>query len=512
MVYTLLIKNGRIVDGSGKPPFVGDVGILGEYIKDIGEPGSLGDRADRVIDATNLVVAPGFIDLTNHSDTYGTLFSVPAQDSILHQGITTILVGNCGYSLAPLITPEAFSALGRWTDTGLLNIDWSSVGELHEALKRRGVGVNVATLVGHETLRLNAPTREGKIVLLSQALKEGAWGLSSNFSFANMSEDLIQETKELCALVKQHNGLYKIHIGDEGSNVLPSVAGVVVLARETGVRTVISHFKAIGRKSWHDLPRALGILKQARREGVDIAFDAFPYLRTGSMLLNLLPPWARSGSNEEIRARFLDPALKEQMIQDLGRLTIHPDRIIIASAQEEKVLVGKTLARISTDLGVSPETAIVEILKTNALGVTIFGKTLSAKNLFRAVKEEYAIVATDGAGYNEDIAKGGDLAHPRSFGAFPRFLHSVAPKASLNLETSIQKITSLPARALGLSDRGSIIKNYRADLVIFDPVTLRDTATYYHSYRYAEGIRHVILAGETALETTTRFGTILTKQ
>src|SRR3989344_1695577 len=177
MVYTILITNGTIIDGSGKTPYQGDVGILGDYIKDIGEVGSLGDQADLVIDASNLCVSPGFIDLTNHSDTYGTLFTVPSQDSFVMQGVTSILVGNCGYSLAPLIKKEAVDDLGRWTNVSSLNIDWSSVSEYFDSLDKAGISINVATLIGQETLRKNTISIEEKKLLLSRSLKDGACGL-----------------------------------------------------------------------------------------------------------------------------------------------------------------------------------------------------------------------------------------------------------------------------------------------------------------------------------------------
>src|SRR3989344_5178293 len=160
MVYTILIKNGTIIDGLGKIPYQGDVGILGGYIKDIGEVGALGNQADFIIDATNFCVSPGFIDLTNHSDTYGTLFAVPSQDSLLRQGVTSILVGNCGYSLAPLIKKGALDDLGRWTNMSEINIDWSSVSEYYKSLEKAHIGLNIATLVGQETLRKNAPSTE----------------------------------------------------------------------------------------------------------------------------------------------------------------------------------------------------------------------------------------------------------------------------------------------------------------------------------------------------------------
>lgn len=510
MIYTILIKNGLVVDGTGKPPYQADVGILGKRIRDIGQ---LGDKGDIVIDATNQYVTPGFIDLTSHSDTYGTLFAAPLQESLLMQGVTTIVIGNCGYSLAPLVSGAPLDNLGRWTTVAPLNINWSSVAEFYGALKQLGAGVNVATLVGHETLKQNTTTLDEQCLLLARSLEEGAWGLSSNFSFTSFSQKTKEETQALLQLVAQYKGLYKVHLGDEGQNLLPELAEVLSLARASGARTTISHFKAIGRTAWRDFKKALLMIERARNEGLDITCDIFPYLRTGSMLLSFLPPWAREGDNAAIMERLTNSQTFQFMIKDLERMTLHPDRIFIASAQQQKIHVGKTLDRIAQDLGYSPEVAMLELLKANNLAVTVFGKTLHSKNLLDGLSQPEAMIASDGAGYDLSFFALHNLVHPRSFGAFARFFGVIAPRVNMSPEAAIYKMTGAPAKALGLRDRGVLVENAIADAVVFSPETLRDRATYRTPYQYAEGIVATIVGGEIAVQNgvveQTRFGTSL---
>lgn len=496
MAYSILIKNGLIADGSGGEPYKGDVAISNEKIKAIGR--DLGSEAGKIIDADGLYVTPGFIDITNHADVYGTLFFSPMQESMLLQGVTTILAGNCGQSLAPLITKHAINDLERWTTGFSVPIDWTNVKGFYQALEKIGTGVNVATLVGQETLKKNTESKEQAKALLDTAFSEGAWGLSSNFNFSEWSPNLESETIEFLKIVKKYNALYKVHLRDEGKDFLPSVAAVSRLARISGARTVISHFKAIGRSAWKDFLGALKIVKSAENDCINITFDFFPYLRTGSMLISLLPLWAKIGSSEEILSRIGDKYIKERILADLYKMTLHPERIMIASASRDKSVVGKTLKEISDNSGLSSEELIVEILKLNQLNVTIFGKTISQRNLLRAAAYRGSILSSDGAGYSANFKNFGDLAHPRSFGAFPRFLNLVSKKAGVSFGEAIRKMTFYPAEKIGLHGRGLIAKDYIADIAVFTD-TFKDNGTYKNPYKYASGIRHLIVGGKTVI-------------
>ena len=510
MAYSILIKNGLIADGNGGEPFRGDIAISDDKIKDIGP--NLGESAEKIVEAGGLCVSPGFIDLTNHSDVYGTLFFAPLQESLLAQGVTTILVGNCGQSLAPLITTNAINDLERWTTGFSVPVDWTTVKDFYKTLGKIGTGVNVATLVGQETLEKNAENIESAIMLLYYALNEGAWGLSSNFNFALWTQALEYETLELLKVIQKHGALYKVHLRDEGKDFLPSLATVLRLSRFSGARTLISHFKAVGRDAWKNFNKALDMIKNAKQDGLNVSFDFFPYLRTGSMLVSLLPAWAKSGSREEILKRVSDKYVREQILDGLYKMTLHPERIMIASALNNKSIVGKTLKEISENAGITPEELILEILKINQLNATIFGRTVNQKNLLRAAAYPGSVVASDGAGYSLAFKNSGDLAHPRSFGAFPRFLSLIAPKSGISLGEAVKKMTSLPAEKLGFKARGLIAKNYIADIAIFAN-NFKDQGTYKNPYKYATGLKYLILGGRLSIAngviSSTRNGKIL---
>ena len=513
MAFSVIIKNGKIFDGAGSEPFYADIGITDDKISKIGDLS--GENSGRVIDASGLFVSPGFIDLTSHSDVYGTLFHRPMQESMLTQGVTTILVGNCGESLAPIAKKESLLELERWTNLSL-NANWNSMSEYLDSLKKNGLGVNVATLVGEETIARNSEQSGQKEFLLSRSLKDGAWGISINFSFHGGNGASQQETLNLLKMVKKYKGVCKIHLSDEGKNFLPAVVATIDLARRSEARVIISHMKAIGREAWEDFESALSIIERARFEGVDIYCDTFPYLRTGSSLLALLPQWAREGSNEEILARLENEESKNKIVFALQKITLHPDRILLASAGKDKKIIGRTLEKIATELGMGHESAIIEILKLHNLNATIFGKTINPENLISLLKKNYVCVASDGAGYDLSFADFGNLAHPRSFGTFPRFLKVYASKTNLKMEEAIKKITSLPASLLGLSDRGIIKKGSIADIAIFDPLTLKDLSTYKTPFNYSVGVKFVLISGNIALNegeiVANPFGKILIKK
>ncbi|MDO8523584.1 MAG: amidohydrolase family protein [bacterium] len=496
MAYSILIKNGTVIDGTGEPARKADVAITGNHISDIGNLERA--TAAKIIDATGKYISPGFIDLTSHSDTYGTIFSNPAQESMLAQGVTTALFGNCGESLAPIVKKDSMEGLDRWLAEAQINTDWNSTAEYYDALSELRPGLNVATLIGQNALQRSVNNTDEMALLLEAAMQGGAWGLSSNFSFTTEGQYLSAETLKLLEIVKSSDGLYKIHLQDEGKNFLPSLVSVVDFARRSRVRTVVSHFKVLGKGAWKDFAKAIKIISTAREDGVEIYFDFFPYASAGSMLLNILPAWAREGDDETVLKRLFDKNTSEQIIASLQQQTLHPERILIVSAKNDKKIVGKTLTDIASHVSMSPEAVIIEILKINDLNITFLGKTISPKNIIFAARYKESMLASDGAGYDLDFKKLGDLVHPRSFGAFPRFWNKIAPKAGLSHEEAIHKMTQLPAKILGLTDRGLIRKNFLADIAVFDTEGFRDRATYKNPFRFAEGLRYVLVNGQLA--------------
>lgn len=502
--FSYIIKGGTIIDGSGFPMARGDLGISGEIIKAVGDVGH--GSATRVIDASGKYVMPGMIDIANHSDTHWTLFNYSSQENLLAQGITTIVGGICGASLAPLADVRAIRAIERWTDISSANINWRSFEEYLGELEKHGVGVNFGSFAGYSTLRQNIAgddsrdlthsELESMKLMLSRSLDEGALGLSINFGGIVKQEEIVA----LAKVVADAGKLVVVHIRNEGRKILPSIVEIIGIARSTGAAVHISHFKAIGKKAWHDFSRALTIIRKAQKdENISITVDFFPYLRTGSSLSSFLPEWILEGGIEEARKILADQSKKSHVLETLRGLTLHYDKIIIASAQKDKQSIGKTIAEIAETTDLSPEEVMINILAANNLAVTIFSKTLRGKNVVAVAREPYSMLGSDGVGE----ARGSrDLTHPRSYGTAPRFLARFVKKSNIfGWEEAIKKMTLIPAERLGLEEeRGVLKKGFFADVVIFDPSILCDSATYQEPYQYPKGIEYVFVNGHLAIE------------
>ncbi|OGZ56460.1 MAG: hypothetical protein A3J04_00505 [Candidatus Ryanbacteria bacterium RIFCSPLOWO2_02_FULL_47_14] len=506
--YTYLIRGGTIIDGSGFPRAKGDLGISGEYIKTVG--GTEKGNAAEVIDATGKYLIPGIVDITNHSDTHWTLFTYPEQCNLLAQGITTIIGGACGASIAPLVETRAIQSIKKWTDISRANINWQSVSELFDELERHPLGVNFGMFVGYSTLRGNITddalqelTRaelESVKLILTRSLDEGALGLSFGLASLGNSLALQDEVIALARVVADAGKVVTVHLRNEGSRLLPSIVEALRIARATGVPVHISHIKAIGRRAWQDFNKALAIVQKARKEeNLSITVDLFPYLRTGSLLYNFLPDWILEGGNSKIIEILIDPSKRQSVLDSMKKQTLHYDKIVIAEAQKSKDVVGKTIQHIAQSGGLSPEETVIEILISNDLGVTVFSKTLMSTHLVSIAREPYSMFSSDGVGEGE---RKRDLTHPRSYGAFPRFLHRLVVKGNiLSWEEAVKKMTSVPASLVGLgSHRGLLKQGYFADVVILDPKKIIDMATYRHPYQYPHGIDYVFVNGNCAFK------------
>ena len=501
-----------IIDGSGFPMAHGDIGISGEIIKAIG-PREL-SSATRIIDAKGKFVMPGVVDITNHSDTHWTLFHAPSQESLLLQGITTILGGVCGSSLAPLTDARAIRTIQKWVDVSTININWKSMGDFFEEIGHHSIGVNFGTLVGHGTLRrdiagddpreLTHEELESMKLLLRRSLDEGAMGLSFGLATSHGRTVSQEEIIGLARVIAETGKVVSIHLRNEGRRLLSSVVEVINIARSTNAKVHIAHFKAIGRKAWSDLPKALAIIQKAREEEkLDITVDFFPYLRTGSLLYTMLPEWLLEGGKERIIGMLTDQSKRASIIESIDRMTLHFDNITIAEARRDKHSIGKTIAQIAESSGLSPEETFIQLLIVNDLVVTIFGKTLSSRNLVAIAKQPYSMFGSDGVGQdNKATTRRNDLTHPRSYGAVPRFLNRLSKENSiLSWEDTVKKLTSQPATRIGLEKtRGLLKKGYFADILVFDPETIKDNATYSDPYQAPTGIDYVFINGHCAIE------------
>lgn len=510
--YSYVLKGGTLIDGSGAPMAQGTIGISGETIKSISTGNLIG--ATRVIDVTGKYIMPGFIDITNHSDTHWTLFQAPTQTSMLAQGITTIIGGQCGSSLAPLTDARAIRSIQKWVDLSTVNINWKSMNDFFEELARHSFGVNFGTFVGHGTLRrdiagddpreLSKEELESMKLLLRSALDEGAMGLSFGFAASHTRTAPQEEIIGLAKVVAETGKCVSIHLRNEGRRILSSVVEAVNIARASGASIQISHFKAIGKKAWHDLPKALSILKKARdEEHLDIWIDFFPYLRTGSLLYTLLPEWILEGGKERIMETITDPEKHTSVLDSIERMTLHFEDITIAEARRDKHAIGKTIAQIALQAELKPEETLLALLVANDLAVTIFGKTLSSRSIRTIAEQSFSMFGSDGVGLDSSSAHARtDLTHPRSYGAAPRFLDRLAKRNTItSWEEAVKKMTLTPATRLGIEQsRGLLKKGYFADILVIDPALLKDTATYANPYQNPMGIEYVFVNGHLAVE------------
>lgn len=509
MAYDIIIANGLIIDGTGAEGYRGGVAITGDTIQFVGPRVPTGN-AKFFIDATGKAVCPGFIDVTNHADTVGTLFSHPMQESMLRQGVTTIIGGNCGSSLAPLITPDVIAAIQKWQTDGQVAVNWLSVGEFLETVAKLKPGVNFGTLAGLGILRRGVlGNRDRALVyedmaklkyMLGEALKEGAFGLSTGLVYAHERKTTTEELIDIAGVLSREGGIYKTHLRSESGDLLGAVNEAIAIAREGEAPISISHFKAIGRRAWGDYDRALELLDRAAEAGgLSIHFDMYPYITTGSFLYLLLPSGAYEGGFKELFTRLKNPDIRQEIVRAIQKKTLHYDSIIISTAWRTKESIGRSIGDLSRNANISPEEVILHLLIANEGRVTIFGRTVRREHVRKALSHPLSIIASDGSGYSA----GGvhrELAHPRSFGAFPRFIRLATQKwKTLSLPEAIYKATGGPAEMMGIKRRGTLKKGNYADIVVFDPATIRSRATFTNPYQFPDGISSVLVNGNLAV-------------
>ncbi len=508
-LYSFIIKNGIVLDGTGeKPKYPADIAIKNDKIIKIGNLKN--QEADAVIDASNLYVAPGFIDITTHSDTHWTLISQPLQESFIRQGVTTIIGGHGGISLAPIIKQRANELLGRWVDASKINLNWRSIGEFFDEMERHSLGVNFGTFIGLENLRKNIleeskPANKKSIknlcIWLESAFEEGALGLSTNLGTQEGRIASNEELIELMKTVAKSGAISAHHLEDEGKNLLPAISRVIMLLRASESKGHIAHLKALGRTAWENFGNALNMIELAQKDGVSITCDFFPYTRTGSSLTSLLPAWILTESKEKILEMLKEPQIQQDLTEYLKSLTLHYERIIIASTLRQTGSTGRSIKNISLSSGLNEEKVILNLLSVNDLQVAIFNEAISPEHLDLLCGKPYVMFASDGTGYEiRKIKNKNDFAHPRSFGTFPKFFSEFLREKSLvTWEEAIYKTSGLPAKTLSLKKRGTLAERNYADIAVFNPSEIRDKSTYDNPFKYAEGMEYVFVNGELVL-------------
>ncbi|MCK5490849.1 MAG: D-aminoacylase [Candidatus Pacebacteria bacterium] len=506
----IIIKNGTVIDGTGKKGIVADVGIEKGKIAEIGKIGV--SNLVKTIDATGKTVCPGFIDILDHSDNFWTIFTIPRLDSKVFDGVTTIIGGNCGTSLAPVSNQGSIEAMRKWVDIDNVNINWQGTKDFFLELNKKKIGLNFGTLIGHETLRrglLGDEVRkiteeEVEIIgrMLSDGLQAGAFGLSTGLVFSHAKMTTLNELKFLADILKSSNSYYASHIRGEAEELLPSINETIHIGREMKVSIEISHLKAVGKKYWPDMQRAIDMIDVANEDGVNINFDIYPYDTTGSVLYILLPDWVSNGGRKIMIARLKDLSLREKIINEMKSMNYDYNNIVISICPRLKEAVGRKITDIAVSQEVSIEEAIIELLISANGHVIVFDEgILSEENIKISLRSPYSIIASGDAAYNIEYVRMGELVHPRCFGTFSRVLGKyVREEKILSLEEAIKKMTSLPAQKIGIKDRGILQSGNCADVVIFDQKTIIDKATYSNPYQYSKGIEHVIINGKIVID------------
>ncbi|MCX6797546.1 MAG: amidohydrolase family protein, partial [Candidatus Doudnabacteria bacterium] len=463
--------------------------------------------AQITIDARGQILAPGFIDIQNHSDSYWQIFDNPQLHSLITQGFTTIIIGNCGASLAPLLGPDSLLAMQKWHTLEGSNINWQSFAEFLNELSRHNFACNIGSLAGYSTLRrgivgdqIRSLEKEEMLSLkkiLNETLEAGAFGLSSGLSYSH--EIIISEVElyELAKILKNHSALLSMHLRSEGSEIIEAVEESLDIARNSEVNLKISHLKIRNETNWPKFEELIYKIDTAYHKGINVQFDVYPYTTIWQPLYSYLPKWAIEGGRAVMLKHFEDALQKNKILAYLNNIGVKFPSLIVASTANKLNFTGKTIAQIAKNMEVSSEQAILNLIANGGSEVLVFEENLNSDQMEELLYHPLSIIATDGGGFPGNVSD--RLVHPRCFGAAPKFLSYAIKSKKISLEAAIKKLTSVPAEKLGLKDRGEIkIGNY-ADLVIFNPEKIIDKSTYLNPYQFSEGIDYVFVNGKAAV-------------
>jgi N-acyl-D-amino-acid deacylase len=507
-----VLAGGSVVDGTGARAYRADVGVRAGRVAAIGD--LAGAPAGERLDVAGRVVCPGFIDMHTHSDL--SLFLCPTGDSKVYQGVTTEVVGNCGFSPAPLLDATAAtvrSLHGFFGDfVQRLGWDWRSYGEFAAALGQGGLGLNVAPLVGHVTLRATVmeyaqrpPTDaelEGMRQLAREAMRDGCFGMSTGLVYPPGVYADTEELVEVARVVAEAGGFYASHIRGEGYSLLRAVAEAHEIGERARLPVQISHHKASFRPYWGRLRHALRLSEWARERGQEVGFDVYPYTAGSAPLTQIVPDWAHEGGLPALVGRLRGPETRARLAREIGEQGREWDQTLVAWMPEGpgKPGEGRSLADIAEHRKTDPITALFAVLEESAGRATMVHFVMAEEDVRAALRHPLAMFGSDGwvSTTTGPLAEG--KPHPRSYGTYPRVLgHYVREVKLFGLEEAVHKAAYRPAERLGLRSKGRVQVGADADLVVFDPATVRDEATYTDPHRFPTGIEHVWVAGEPTI-------------
>ncbi|MEN3000315.1 MAG: D-aminoacylase [Armatimonadota bacterium] len=516
----ILLRGGVVYDGTGAPGKRADIAIRDERIVAIGALDHW--QAGMVVDVSGLCVAPAFIDIHTHSDF--SLLHHPEQLSMLYQGIGTQVVGNCGLGVAQTDPSPLFQQEQRWLKPYGVEVDWNSFDEHLKRVGDQGVGTNVIFLCAHGTLRKKvmnfdrrAPTAEELLAMqreVATCMEAGAWGFSTGLEYVPGSYADTHELIELAKIAAEYGGFYATHLRSEGDQLVESVAEALQIAEQAGLPLQLSHHKAEGHRNWGKVHQTLQMVTDAVQRGHDVMLDVYPYTAyQTSMGVACLPSWALTGEPKEVLERLRDPVMRQQILQAMRERHDDWETAVIGSVPGNRALQGLSVAQAAAEAGQSPEEFVLDLLLQEGLFVSVACFNLSEEDLRTVLRYPLTMIGSDGVGY-DPVKMSAERPHPRCYGAFPRVLrHYVREEGLLTLEEAIFKMTGLPAKRLGLTDRGVLQPGAYADIVVFDFVRITDRATFREPHQLAEGVVHLILNGRWALRdghaTGTRAGKVL---
>lgn len=503
-MYDLIIRNGKIVDGTGNAWFYGDVAVVSDRIVEVGRLKS--DQARRVIDADGLVVAPGFIDSHSHSDW--ALIMSPRAESKVYQGVTTEVIGQCGSSAAPRAAGEEEEA-----ELQDLNVSWQTMGEYLALLDQRGTGVNVVALIGHGNLRRtvmgmdNRPATEAELAelckLAEQAMQEGAYGFTSGLIYPPSSYCTTEELVAIAGVVARYGGIYATHMRNEAEHLMDAMQETIEIGEKAGIPVHVSHHKVCGEANWGLVRESLAFVDRKRAEGVDITLDQYPYIATSTGLRVVIPQWAHAGGIQAMRARLLDPETGARIREEIRQNEQRWEWVLVSSCSKphNKQYEGKNISEIAAMTGQEPVEAAIELLMDEDFNVGMVRFAMCEEDVEYVMQHPLVMVGSDASLRATEGPLSSGKPHPRSYGTFVRVLgYYVRERKVLSLEEAVRKMTGLAAARFGLWDRGLLRPGCHADITIFDPATIRDTATFVDPHRYATGIRYVLVNGQLAIE------------
>lgn len=504
--YDVIIRNGTIYDGSGGIPYKADLAITADTIAAIGD---LTDRhATTEIDAAGLAVAPGFINMLSWATE--SLIEDGRSQSDIRQGVTLEVMGE-GHSMGPLNDTMIAEMKDDQGDIKY-DVSWETLDGYLRFLQNKGVSTNVASFIGQGTVREyviglnNRPATPEELEqmkqLVRQAMEEGAMGLASALIYIPGTFSSTEELIDLAKVVAEYDGLYISHIRNENEHLLEAVAELIRIARESGCRAEIYHFKAGGRDNWGKLDSAIAMIEAARQEGLQITADMYNYPASSTGLNTVEPTWAREGGHDAEVARIKDPAARRKILQEI-HFPCSPDSILLVGFRQDSLryLAGKSLAEVARIRGTSLENTVLDLIVDDDSRISSVFFTMSEDNVKKKIALPWVSFCSDAGSLAPEGIFLNRSIHPRAYGSFARLLGKyVREEQVITLQEAVRKLTSLPASNLKLNKRGALKPGFYADVVVFDPEKITDHATFTNPHQYATGMIHVFVNGKQVLK------------